>query len=231
MEEKMSLWKMMYGAVWGSPAKTLEHITQRPRFWGAFVLMTVVNLLLTIPLLPKTREAALWAMQSMPGEIKLSAAQIDSYAGIVAYSSIAAAVLLPMLLWLVAAALLKLFNAFTGEKASFKALLAVSIFSYLPVILDGIIKTPLVWAAEVQNMSRITISPAIFLTPPQGLVPGRAYTFLSQFDPFIIWTLIIMALGGSIAMKVSFRKTAAYIASLWMILVLGITFLSRSPGV
>ena len=230
MEEKMSLWKMMYGAVWGSPAKTLEHITQRPRFWGAFVLLTALNLLLTIPLLPKMREAAVWAMQSMPGEMKLSAAQIESYAGIAVYTTIAAAVLLPILLWLVSAALLKLFNAFTGEKASFSALFAVSIFSYLPVILDGIIKTPLVWAAQVQNMSRITISPALFLTPSEGLSPGRAYTFLSQFDPFIIWTLIIMALGGSIAMKVPFRKTAVYIASLWLVYILAVTFLSRSPG-
>lgn len=231
MEEKMSLWKMMYGAVWGSPAKTLEYITQRPRFWGAFVLITVLNLLLTIPLLPKMREAALWGMQSIPGEMKLSAAQIDSYATIVTYAATAAAVLLPMLLWLVSAALLKLFNAFTGEKATFSALFAVSIFSYLPVMLDGIIKAPLVYTAQVQNMSRITISPAIFLTPSEGLSPGRAYTFLSQFDPFIIWTLIILALGGSIAMKVPFRKTAAYIASLWLVYILAVTFFSRSPGV
>ncbi|HBV96527.1 MAG TPA: hypothetical protein DEF36_05745 [Desulfotomaculum sp.] len=214
MEEKMSLWKMMYGAVWGSPAKTLEHIIQRPRFWGAMGLITAINFLMTIPLLPKLREAAIWSMQSMPQEIRLPAAQMDSYATAITYAGAAGAVLLPILFWLAAAALLKLFNAFTGEKTSFSSLFAVSIFSYLPVVLDGIIKTPLTMAAQVQNMTRITISPAIFMTPSEGLSPGRAYTFLSQFDPFIIWTLIIMALGGSIAMKVPFRKTAIYIASL-----------------
>jgi hypothetical protein len=80
-------------------------------------------------------------------------------------------------------------------------------------------------------MTGITLSPALFLPPPEGLAPDRLYTFLSQLDPFMIWSLVLTALGASLAMKVPLGRVAAYLGSLWLLFVLGVTFLSRSPGV
>lgn len=230
MEKKISLWRLMYGVLWGSPVKTLEYIAERPAFWSAAALITILNLLLTMPLLPKIQEASVWAMQSMPGAVKLSAAQIDAYARMVTYASAAAAILLPMLIWVVSAALLKLFNSFTGEKASFSTLFAISVFAYLPAVLESLIKTPIMLATEAQKMTRITISPALLLPPPEGLSPGRLYTFLSQLDPFMIWALALTALGTSIAIKVPFRRAAAYIGALWLVFVFTVSFLARSQG-
>ncbi|MFZ5644467.1 MAG: YIP1 family protein [Bacillota bacterium] len=226
MEEKMSLWKKFYGAVWGSPSKTFENIVQKPDFWGAAILMMAVSLLMSIPILPKIREAVILNLQNAPPEIKLTPAQIDTTANWAVYTTPVFSLLGPLLIWLIIALLLKLFNAFTGEKAQFKTLFAVSVFSYLPVVLDGIIKTPLVMAAEAQRMTQVTISPAMFLPPPDGLTPDRMYTFFSQFDPFIIWSLVLTALGASIAMKVPVLRAGIYVFSLWMIFVLGVTFLS-----
>lgn len=230
MDEKISLWKRIYGVLWGSPAKTLEGIAQEPRFWGLAGLITLLNLLLTIPTLPKTREVVILGMQSAPGQMKLTAAQIDTIANVAVYTTCILAVIGPVLIWIIIAALLKLFNAFTGEKASFNSLIGIAVFSYIPVFLNGIIQTPLKLAADAQNMSSITISPAIFLPPTEGLYPDRLHVFLSQLDPFLMWAIVLMALGASIAMKVPFRRAAAYLGSLWLVLILAITLLAHAPG-
>jgi hypothetical protein len=230
MDEKISLWKRVYGVLWGSPGRTLAGIVEAPRFWGLALLATAVSFLSSIPMVIKTGQLSAMTIQNTPG-MTLTAEQVDGMAKYVTYGTGAFMLVLPFLIWLVSAALLKLFNAFSGEKASFKSLLAVSVYAYLPVLLEGIIKAPLIHSAPAQNMTGITLSPALFLPPPEGLAPDRLYTFLSQLDPFMIWSLVLTALGASLAMKVPLGRVAAYLGSLWLLFVLGVTFLSRSPGV
>ena len=226
----MSLWKKLYGVIWGSPAKTMGQIVERPRFWGAAAVMLIISLLLSLPILPKIREATIWSLQNAAGGVKMTAAQIDSIANYAVYSTPVLSALIPFLLWLVIAALLKLFNAFTGDKAPFKAFFAIVVFSYLPVFIEGIIKTPLIMATSSQKMAHITISLALFLPPPDA-IPGKMYVFLSQLDPFLIWSLALTALGASIAMKVSIKKTGIYLGSLWLVFALALTLLSgRTPS-
>jgi len=50
--------------------------------------------------------------------------------------------------------------------------------------------------------------------------------FLSQIDPFLIWSLVLLALGSSLAMKVAFKKTAVYIGALWILFIIAVVFLS-----
>lgn len=223
--KRMSLLKKIYGVIWGGPAGNLDYIAGRPDFLGAGALILGVNLALTAIQLPKIKEFTAWTLQNLPSGMKFTAQQMDVAVNAAVVSSLAGSVLIPPILWLVTAALLKLFNAFTGEKAGFRSLFAVTVFANLPAMLGSIIKTALVLATPAQNITRVTISPAFFLPPPD-LVPGKLYTVLSQFDPFVIWSLALTALGGSLAMKVSFRRTFLYLAVLWLLYVAGVTFLS-----
>lgn len=227
--EKMSLWKRIYGVIWGSPSGTMDYIVRRPDFLGAGALILGMNLALTLIQLPKIKEFTALMFQNLPSGAKFSAQQMDVAVSAAVVSSLAGSVVLPPLLWLVMAALLKLFNAFTGEKAGFKSLFAVTVFANLPVVLGGIIRTALVLTMPAQYITRVTISPALFLPPPD-LIPGKLYTVLSQFDPFFIWSLVLTAMGGSVAMKVPFWRTFIYVAALWLLYVAGVTFISGMGG-
>ncbi|MFZ5651667.1 MAG: YIP1 family protein [Bacillota bacterium] len=222
--EKMSLWKRIYGVIWGSPARTMEDIVKRPASLGAVLLFMVANIVLTLLTAPKIKEFTAYTLQNLPGG-KLPAEQMAVALNAAVVSAAAASVLLPLIMWVVTAGLLKLFNAFTGEKASFASLFAVTVFGNIPLVLDSMIKTVLVMLTPAQNMARISISPALFLPDP-GLFPGKEYVFLSQVDPFVFWTLGLIALGASIAMRVSFGKAAAFMGSLWLVYALVVTFAS-----
>jgi hypothetical protein len=216
--QKLSLWKRIYGVIWGSPARTLDYIVQKPDFIGAGAVILGVNLALTAIQLPKIKEFTAWTLQNLPPGVKFTAQMTDMAVNAAVVSSLAGSVVIPPLLWLVTAALLKLFNAFTGEKAGFRSLFAVTVFANLPVILGSIIKAAMVLATPAQNMTRVTVSPALFLPPPD-LVPGKLYTVLSQFDPFVVWSLVLTAIGGALAMKVPFWRTFSYIVVLWLLFV------------
>ncbi|MCL6611252.1 MAG: YIP1 family protein [Peptococcaceae bacterium] len=222
--EKLSLWKRIYGVIWGSPAGTLESIARKPDFWGAVALILGFNLALTLVQMPKIREFTAWTMQNLPPEVKMTAQQMDVAVNAALIAALAASVALPPVLWLVTAALLKLFNAFTGEKASFRSLFAVTVYAYLPAVLDAVIKTALVLATPARNIARVTISPALLLPPPD-MVPDRMYTLLSHLDPFVVWLLVLTAVGGSAAMRIPFRRTFAYIIVLWLAYVAGVSLI------
>lgn len=223
--EKISLWKRIYGVIWGSPAGTLEDIVKRPASLGAVLLIMVVNIVLTLLTAPKIKEYTAWTFQNLPQGAGLTAAQMEMALNAAVVSAVLASALMPLILWVVLAWLLKFLNSFTGEKASFASLFAIVVFGSLPMVLDSIIKTVLVMLTPAKNMAGISISPALFLPDP-GLFPGKGYIFLSQIDPFVFWTLGLTALGVSIAIRVPFGRMAAYMVFLWLVYALVLTFAS-----
>lgn len=223
--ERISLWGRIYGVIWGGPAAAMENIIQRPVYSGSVAVILGANLALTAIQLPKIKEFTAWTLQNLPSGLKLTAPQMDVAVNAAVVSSLAASVVIPPIMWLIVSALLKLFNLFTGEKSEFRQLFAVSVFANLPVVIGGMVKAALVLSSPAQSIASVTISPALFLPPP-GLDPGKMYSFLSQFDPFVIWSLALTALGGALAMRISFGKTFAYIGSLWFLYILGVTFLT-----
>lgn len=223
--EKVSLWKRVYGVLWASPARTMEDIIQRPLFWGAAALILGIHLILTIITLPKIKEYTAWTLQNLPTGYKFSAQEMEMALNAAMVSSIAGTLLFPLIMWVIIAALMKLFNAFSGEKTKFSTLFAVTVFADLPAVIDAILRTALLMVSPARNMTGITISPAIFMETPD-MFPGKLYTFLSQMDPFIFWALALTALGGSLAMKVPFGRLAVYLGCLWVVFALGMTMLS-----
>jgi len=97
-------------------------------------------------------------------------------------------------------------------------------------MIASIVKSGLIMSSPARNMRDISTSLALFL--PVDKIGDRLYMFLLQIDPFLIWSLVLLALGSSLAMKVAFKKTAVYIGALWILYVLAMTFLvplSKSP--
>lgn len=218
----MGLIRRVAGVFWAGPQKTFEDIVAAPKITGIVTLLLVLNIAFIIPILPKVREFTIWTLQNSP-----SAGQISAEAFNLALTWAAAAALLgaaagPLLMWLVMAGLLKLYNSFSGVKTSFLNLLAVAVYSYLPVLLATIIKYVLILTTPAQNLNWVSTSLALVL--PERM--DRLYMIFSQIDPFNIWSLALLAVGSSVAMKISVKKTAVYIGSIWLIYVLAVGLLT-----
>lgn len=223
--EKLTLWRRVAGVVWGSPAGTMGDIARNPDFLPAAALILGADLALAAAQLPKIREFTVWTLQNLPSGVTFSGPQMEVAVNAATVSSLAGSVAIPPLVWLITAALLKFFNLFNGEKAGFRTLFAVAVFANLPVVLGGVLKTALVLAVPAQKLARLTVSPA-FLLPPPGPVPDRIYILLSQFDPFTVWSMVLAALGGSLAMKVPLWRALVYVIGVWVLYVIWVTFIS-----
>lgn len=216
----LSLWQRIAGVLWGGPRAAFDNIIASPRPAGIMALLLALNLLLTLAILPKIKEFALWTIQHTP-DMPAEAMGIAAAGAVVV--ALVTALLGPLVMWLIIAGLLKLFNAFSGEKAPFKAIVAVAVYSGLPVMLGSIVKTVLIMATPAQNMAGVTTSLALLLSGEEN---GRLYMTLSQVDPFFIWSLGLLVLGASAAMKVPVKKVGVYLGVIWILYVLGMGLLS-----
>lgn len=219
----MGLWQRICGLFWRGPKITFDDIIAFPNTAGIVILLLVLNLALVIPVLPKIKEYAIWILQNSPDAGKLPAGAIDMTGTAAIVTSLAGAIAGPLLMWLVIAGLLKLFNSFTGEKTTFKCLFAVTVYSYLPVMLASVIKTALIMTTPAHNITRVSTSLALLLS---GDKIDRLYMVLSQLDPFFIWSLALLVIGSSVAMKTAYQNTATFIGVLWVIYVLAFGLLT-----
>jgi len=219
----MGLWQRVGGVLWGCPQKAFEDIASAPKPTGIIVLFLILNLALVVPILPKIKEYTLWTLQNAPAAAQMPAVNPDTAVTLAMAARLIGAVAGPLLIWLVMAALLKLFNSFNGEKTSFKSLFTIAAYSCLPVMLATIIWTILVMTTPGENMAKVSTSLALIL-PADRM--DRLYVILSQIDPFYIWSLALLAIGSSVAMKTTVKKTSVYIGALWLIYVLAVGLLS-----
>ncbi|MFA5385447.1 MAG: Yip1 family protein [Eubacteriales bacterium] len=220
----LNLWQRIAGILWGGPRKTFEDIIAAPKLTGIIILLLGISLLLAILILPKMKEFTLEIFQSMPNTAGMPASAASTAVTVAMVGVLAGSIAAPLIKWVILAALLSLFNSFTGGKASFKTLFSICVYSYLPVMIASIVKSGLIMSSPARNIRDISTSLALFL--PVDKIGDRLYMFLSQIDPFNIWSLVLLALGSSLAMKVVFKKTAVYIGALWVLFIIAAVLLS-----
>lgn len=226
----LNLWQRIAGILWGGPRKTFEDIIAAPKLTGIIILLLGISLILAVLMLPKIKEFTIATLQSMPNAAGMPASAVNAAVTTTMIAVLVGSIATPLITWLILAALLSLFNSFSGEKTSFKTFFNICVYSYLPVMIASIVKSGLIMSSPARNMRDISTSLALFL--PVDKIGDRLYMFLLQIDPFLIWSLVLLALGSSLAMKVAFKKTAVYTGALWILYVLAMTFLvplSKSP--
>lgn len=219
----LNLWRRISGVLWGGPRKTFEDIVARPGVVAMAALLLFLNFILVLPQIPKLKEYSLWLIQNNPATSEMAAQQISVGVTATVVAIVVGLVLGPLIMWLIMAGLLKLFNAFTGEKASFGTLFAVAVYAYLPLMLAMIIRSILYMNSPAQDYHKI--STGLTLLFPG--VEGKLYNIIAQIDPFSIWGLVLLAVGSSVAMRLPTAKTGAYIGVLWIICVLAIGLLAH----
>jgi len=92
------------------------------------------------------------------------------------------------------------------------------------VISTGLIKT-MGYKAALQ----VSTSLAVFLNTANQT--SFLYRLLGQIDLFSIWGLVLLILGGSLAMKKRVGGLAIYSGTIWLVYVVVMALLVKTPAV
>ncbi|MEL6823913.1 MAG: Yip1 family protein [Calditrichota bacterium] len=128
--------------------------------------------------------------------------------GITPLGALAGMLILSVLLWFVGRVLL-------GGESSFAQ--TFSMFGYASLfytLLGSIVKLP---TMAMQNTVDIDFSIARLLEKDYG---SALYRFLSGFDPFTIWTIILLGIGIAVINRFSIKKGMIVMGVLWLVFLL-----------
>ena len=117
---------------------------------------------------------------------------------------------------LISAIFLFIGNIILGGKARFVQLLSIYSYSYLIVMLLGmIVKVPLILARQT---TQVNLSPAVFFTPEQ--VGQAIFNFIQSFDIFNIWFIIVFGIGFAVIYAFSKPKGIISVIIAWLLYVI-----------
>lgn len=214
-----------------APSKTFTDLRRNASWWGPFLLMVVVSTIFVYSAGQKIgfRKVMENQMQAQPKAQarleKLPAdqreAQMETGAKVTAIISYVFP-LLTLLIWLIiATALFATFKFAAGADVSFKVSLAIVIYAALPLML----KTLLALLSVVAGMSPdsfsfqnpVATNPGYFMNPADNVF---LYSLASGIDIFMIWTLVLTAIGFTCVSKVKAGTSYAIVFGWWAVFTL-----------
>ena len=213
-------WKVL-----AAPGEAFQAIADDPRILWPALIIIVVTLLLTMLAIPETSQfTAETLVASGLSQDKIDQAMKFMLPGVL----IGTIVTMP-LLWLIQAAVLAIYNQFSVGEAHFKQLFAVAVFAGVPAIIKTVISTGLIKAIGYKAALQLNTSLALFMGTADQT--GFLYRFLGKFDLFSIWGLVLLILGGAIAMKKKVGGLAVYGGVIWLLYALVLALLVKTPAV
>jgi len=224
--KQMTVGKRISGVLFNNPRGAFADIGEQPRWLPPLLIAMTVSLLCALAIIPKLKEFTRYTLelqaQTMP-ELANEAAVAMAVNGTVVVAVIGS-LLSPVIMCLVGAGLLKLFNLFAGEPTQFRKFFAVTVYSYFPILIGSVISTILIAISPATHLEEVSTS--LYLLFPPGS-KGFAASLARQVDPFYLWSLILMALGSSVISRSRLVSYAVYVLGLWLLLALGSALLAQ----
>jgi len=214
-----------FGKVITSPGKAFADIAQDPRILWPGLIIIVINLALTLLVMSETKvftEQTLVASGASQDQIALAMK-------FVLPGAIGGTIFALPLSWLVMAAILALYNQFSVGEARFKQLYTVALFAGIPSVIKTVISTGLIKTMGFKAALQVSTSLAIFWGNADST--SFLYRLLEKIELFNIWGLILLILGGSIAMKKKPQGLALFLGGIWLVYVVVLALLVKTPGV
>lgn len=227
--KEMGVFSRIVG-IFTSPRETFESIDQRPTWLVPFLIVVIVMIVLQFLVMDIAMKDRLADMEArdMPAEqYERASNQMESWK----YVGFAVTPVGILVVWAIIAGIL-LFggNTMMGGETKFKKVFSVIAWSGLIGLVGEIIKTFLILS---KGTSRgVVLSLAFVLpTPELGQSPPILYRFLSQFNLFTIWELILWIIGLAVIYHFTTKKSATLVLSLWVIwIVISVTLGSVLGG-
>ncbi len=214
-----------------APSKTFTDLRRSAMWWAPFLLMVIVSTVFVFTAgqkigFRKIMENQMQAQPKQQARLEQLPAdqreqQLEGGAKFTGYISYAFP-FITLIMWLViAAALFATFKFAVSADVTFKVSLAIVIYSALPLM----VKTLLATLSVVAGMSPDSFSfqnplatnPGYFMNPADGVL---LYSLATSIDIFMIWTLILTAIGFTCVSKVKRGTSFVVVFGWWALLTL-----------
>lgn len=179
-------------SVFINPFRTFEAIRQKPDVflpYCASMLVAALFSFVTMGLMQDYTLETLAASYRQMG-MEIPADQLQSFARMTMISTVVAMIAASVIAPFVKGAIAHLLGLAFDAKTTFKRSLSVVAYSYLIIMLGTLIRIPL---ALMTKNYLFTFSPALLLGEVGPTDPF--FTFLSAFDLFTLWYLVVSVIG------------------------------------
>lgn len=214
-----------------APSKTFTDLRRNASWWAPFLVMTIISTIFVYTVGQKIgfRKVAETQVQASPKQ----SAQLDNLPtdqreqqmqqrtkGTRVISYIVP--LFVLVFWLIiASALFATFKFVAGADVSFKVSYAIVAFAGLPLALKSLLATIAVLAGASGDsfsfQNPIATNPGFLLNPADS---AFLYSLASAFDIFMLWTLVLTALGFTYVSRVKRGTAFVIVFGWWLILTL-----------
>lgn len=207
-----------------SPRAVFEDVAGKPTWLPTLLFICIINLAFSLLTIPKVREFTEITLQAQLQAVPEAADFTAMVMQTISITTIAGAAFSPVIFCLVAAGLLKLCNMFTAEPTPYRKFYAVSVYACLPMLIASIIASILTLMTPAANLSEV--STGLYLLFPPGST-GFAAALARQVDPFYLWTIFLVAMGGAVISRGKTKSYAIFMFALWAIFAVGSAFLNQ----
>ncbi len=222
-----------------APSKTFTDLRRSAAWWAPFLLMVIVSTALVYTAGQKIgfRKLMENQMQSQPkAQARLDnlpadqrEKQLEQGAKFTGYFSYGFPVLL-LLMWLVIALVYwATFKIAVGADVSFGKSLAIIVYAALPLVLKSVLAIISIVAGVSPDsfsfQNPIATNPGYFLDPSNGVF---LYGVATSLDVFMIWTLVLTAIGFTCVGKIKTGTAYAVVFGWWAVLTIATTGMSAA---
>jgi Yip1-like protein len=213
-----------------APSKTFTDLRRSAAWWGPFLLMAIVSTIFVYSVGQKIgfRKVMENQMQAQPKAQarldKLPADQREAqleggakFTGVISYVF----PVISLIIWLIIATALFGTFKFTGADIPFKVSLAIVIYAGLPLMVKSLLGLLSVVAGMSPDsfsfQNPVATNPGYFMNPADNVF---LYSLASGIDIFMIWTLVLTAIGFTCVSKVKRGTSFAIVFGWWAVFTL-----------
>jgi hypothetical protein len=203
--------------IYFAPSKVFNALKEKPQWITPLVIILVVVAVTAAVTVSLTRETIMARQEEVFEERGLSEEQMEqarqfTSGPVIVISSVVFAVIFTALLLPLFALITNLFIPVFGGESRFKKVFSVICFSALVTVPAAILKVIMI---AMTKSPFVTTSLALFV--PNLAKTSFAYQLLAGFDFFLLWEMILVAMGITITNNVVKKNAYILVFMIWIV--------------
>jgi len=202
--------------IYFAPSRVFNAIKEKPQWITPFIIVLIVVAATAVVTVSLTRETIVARQEEVFQERGLSEEQIEqakqfTSGPAIVISSAVSALIFTSILLLIFALVTNLFIPLFGGESGFKTVFSVICFSALVTVPAAILKIIMI---AITKSPYVTTSLA--LLAPNLAKTSFVYQLLAGFDFFILWEMILVAMGISITSNLIKKNAYTLVFMIWI---------------